>query len=829
MPVKLLVTSLVTAFNLGLALLVYLKDPSRWVNRTFAVFALTVAGWTVGTYLGSTYAGTPTGLLVGRGAFAMGGLMAYALLVFLHIFPTSSRLPRSFPVKVFGVLGATLTLAAISTPWIVATLTTEAGSPKVRYGPLYPLFAVYIVGSVGYSFITIFHKIRVARGAERLQLKYLFIGLLIPGLLVTVTNLLIPLAFGTSQFSQYGPLFSFLMIAMIAHAIVRHRLMDIRLVVRRGVVLLLAVAIAGGVFLTLLGLITTAVFSRAHELPLWIEVSLVLLIAILFQPLRQWIQTSLDRYLYREPYDYQRTVREASRTIGSMLDLKSLLNYVCEVIGRTVRPEAVSIYIKNPGSPGYTQMAIRRFIQDTGNLQFAETLPEYSPLVHFLSNARSYLLHDDLRTAKPDAVPNEALTELMELGGELALPVLHEEQLIGFLIVAPKLSGDPYFSEDIDLLSTLVSQAAIAIKNAQLYREVAVVNEYITNIVATMESGVIAVDPDGKVTLFNPAAERITGLAARAIRSGPAAGLPSALAHPLQATLTDGQPRVHTETTIPDAAGHYRPVSSSTYALRDRPGNVLGAVAIFSDLTRLKELEGEKRRAERLASIGALASGIAHEIKNPLVAIKTFAELLPERFTEKDFREDFSQVVIREIARIDDLVARLRGLAAPAARPLPSLDLREPIEETLALLRGQLEQKRIRVRRLYDQALPLVAGDPAQLKQLFLNLFMNALEAMDAGGELTIRLSRRESTGAPSLLVEVSDTGSGIPQNMLGKVFDPFVTTKPGGSGLGLAICRGIADAHRATIRVENNARSRGTTVTIDFLVTDETPAAIKA
>ena len=122
-----------------------------------------------------------------------------------------------------------------------------------------------------------------------------------------------------------------------------------------------------------------------------------------------------------------------------------------------------------------------------------------------------------------------------------------------------------------------------------------------------------------------------------------------------------------------------------------------------------------------------------------------------------------------------------------------------------------------------------MAGDPAELKQLFLNLFMNALEAMDAGGELTIRLSRRESTGAPSLLAEVSDTGSGIPQNVLGKVFDPFVTTKPGGSGLGLAICRGIADAHRATIRVENNARSRGTTVTMEFLVTDETPAGVKA
>lgn len=828
MSTKLLVLSLVTALNLGLALLVYLKDPSRWVNRAFAVFALMVAGWTAGTYLGTTYAGTPTGLFVGRGAFAMAGAMAYALLLFLHVFPASSKLPRSFSVKIFGLLAAVLTAVAISTPWILATLTIEGSSPKVRYGPLYPLFAFYIFGTVGYSFLTVFRKIRVARGVDRLQLRYLFIGLLIPGLLVTVTNLLIPLAFGTSQFSQYGPLFSFLMIAMIAHAIVRHRLMDIRLVIRSGVVLLLAVAIAGGIFLTLLGFIRTTVFARAHESPLWLEVSLVLLIAILFQPLRQWIQTSLDRYLYREPYDYQRTIREASRTIGSMLDLKSLLNYVCDVIGRTIRPEAASIYIKNPERPAYTQMAVRKFIDNAGSSAFEETSSENSPLITFLSSARTYLLRDDLRQAKPDADGSEALKELAALGGETALPILHEDQLIGFLIVAPKLSGDPYFAEDIDLLSTLVSQAGIAIKNAQLYREVALVNEYVTNIVATMDSGVITVGADGKVTLFNAAAERITGLNAKAVRSGPAAGLPIALAHPLQATLTDGLPRVQAETTIPDVAGRYTPVSCTTYALRDRLSNILGAVAIFNDLTRLKELEGEKRRAERLASIGALASGIAHEIKNPLVAIKTFAELLPERFTERDFREDFSQVVIREIARIDDLVARLRGLAAPATRPLASLDVRAPIEETLVLLRGQLEQKRISLNRLYDQVLPQVAGDPAQLKQLFLNLFMNALEAMEPAGELTIRLTSGESTSAPSLLVEVSDTGTGIPEEIIGKVFDPFVTTKPRGSGLGLAICRGIADAHRATIRVENNANRRGTTVTIEFVVMEETLATVK-
>ncbi|HLE21120.1 MAG TPA: ATP-binding protein, partial [Vicinamibacteria bacterium] len=146
----------------------------------------------------------------------------------------------------------------------------------------------------------------------------------------------------------------------------------------------------------------------------------------------------------------------------------------------------------------------------------------------------------------------------------------------------------------------------------------------------------------------------------------------------------------------------------------------------------------------------------------------------------------------------------------------------------LVLLRGQLEQKRVRVRRLYERTILPVAGDPAQLKQLFLNLFMNALEAMEPGGQLTIRLARGESVDSPSLLVQVSDTGTGIPEEMIGKVFNPFVTTKPRGSGLGLAICRGIADAHRATIRVENNANRSGTTVTIEFAVTEEIPAPIR-
>jgi len=240
---------------------------------------------------------------------------------------------------------------------------------------------------------------------------------------------------------------------------------------------------------------------------------------------------------------------------------------------------------------------------------------------------------------------------------------------------------------------------------------------------------------------------------------------------------------------------------------------------VFSDLSKIKALENEKRRAERLASFGALVSGIAHEIKNPLVAIKTFAELLPERFSDADFRDDFSKVVGSEIDRIDDLVGRLRSLGAPAPETVAAIDIRDPISDTLSLLRAQLEHTQTTVERDLGESPALVAIDPAQAKQLFLNLFLNAIEAMNPGGLLTVRLSRVYRQGTSWIQATVSDTGQGIPESIRTKIFEPFFSTKARGSGLGLAICRSIADAHKGTLRAENRAQGIGTNVLVEFPV----------
>jgi signal transduction histidine kinase len=242
-----------------------------------------------------------------------------------------------------------------------------------------------------------------------------------------------------------------------------------------------------------------------------------------------------------------------------------------------------------------------------------------------------------------------------------------------------------------------------------------------------------------------------------------------------------------------------------------------GSGLVFNDVSKLKALEADKRRAERLAEFEALVSGIAHEIKNPLVAIKTFAELLPERFQEPEFRDDFSKVVVNEIDRIDDLVARLRALAAPSLQIGATSDICEAISNTLTLLRGQFEKLNIRVTSKFGSELPPVAVDRAQLKQLFLNIFLNAIDAMCGAGEISVRVSQRPSEDGPRVMVEVQDTGPGIPDAIRDKIFSPFFSTKPRGAGLGLAICRGIVDAHQGVVRAECAPGQRGANIIVEF------------
>jgi len=638
--------------------------------------------------------------------------------------------------------------------------------------------------------------------------------MILPGAGVIATNLLWPLFTGRSTYSWIGPYFCLAFTAIVGHAIIRRRLTDFRLVVHSSLTIATAIVLSA-VPPALLLVIFWPRLSHLDTRELALVLGAIAIVTVLIPITRDVANRLLDRYVYRTHANYRRTVREASQMLTRVLQLKKLLAFISTTVVRSTAAEGVAVYLREDG---VFRCAIAEKPKDVEH--FAAPARAPGEVIAALETAQEPIVTDEVARER-DAAAVALCEQLTQANWALLLPVLSEDTLIAMIAVGPKLSGDAFYQEDLDLLMTLANQAGIAIKNAQLYAAVVVANEYLENIVATLESGVVAVNAGGQIAMFNRAAEHLTGLAAEHAKSAGVTVLPACLGNPLRATVEDGQPRTQPEVDLPTADGRAsRPIICTTSPVRDPGGAVLGAVVVFSDLTPLKELEVERRRAERLAYFQALASGIAHEIKNPLVAIKTFVQLLPRRRDDARFLEEFGRISTREIERMQRLVDRLQTLSRPAGGPRSPIDVRLPLTDALEFLQPALDEKSLATTKTLGTEPCLVLGNQAELEQLFLNLLLNAREATPDGGTVSIELTRSEG----QVTVAVCDTGPGIPPELLERVLEPFFTTKPRGSGLGLAISAGIAQAHGARLRAGNREGS-GAIFTVEFpLVSVVTP-----
>ncbi len=810
----------VAGLNLAIGLYVYHTNRRSQPHQAFGLMASGTALWTVAVAF--AHYGTHATVQYVRLALSAGSLMVLGILCLANSFPVSPRPADAWILRLFTPAAIAFSIASLSSLFVVSATQLTTGL-HVVYGRVYPLFALVVLAGFGLALKSLTHTLKESAGLLRIQTRHLLLALFIPIAIGTATNLLVPLVFQVSALGRYGPFVSLLMIAMVGHAIIRHRLMDIRVVIKRGAVYL-AAFVAAGLGLLVLVVGSNLLFHDEHQVPLR-EILIALIVAVLFHPLKARIQDVFDRYLYREPYDYQSTVRQASRTLTGTIDLPTLLGHVSAILTQTLRPEGVSIYLLDEEEGlferAYTSGA------DPGRMR----LPSSSPLLDAVARDRKLVFRDELGNdpSARNTGSEGVLAALSRLGAEVVVPLLEENRVIGFLAVGPKRSGDPYFSDDADLLTTLANQSAVAIRNALAHRQVVQVNEDIEKILATIESGVIAVGSKGRVTLCNRAAELLTAAPAGTLRGQPVGHLPTPLARLLKATVADGHSRSQMEIALPDQAGQMLPIMCSTSPLVAPAGGTVGAVAVFSDLSRIKELEQDKRRAERLASLEAIASGMVHEIRNPLVSLKAYIQLLPQRHEDPDFREHFVRITEREISRVDDLLGRFRTLSSASSQPMEAVDVSEPLRATLELLGPEMLARQISLRHVADGRPRAVAGNASQLEQLFHNLCLNALEAMNPGGELTVRVADLTEAGGMTLMVEVSDTGRGIPDELLPTIFNPFVTTKARGSGLGLAICSSIADAHRARLRARNNTGRPGSTFTVEFPVLTERGVGVDA
>src|SRR3989454_4932039 len=330
----------------------------------------------------------------------------------------------------------------------------------------------------------------------------------------------------------------------------------------------------------------------------------------------------------------------------------------------------------------------------------------------------------------------------------------------------------------------------------------------------SVEPAVVVADAQRNVTAFNRVAERITGLQAQAVLGRKMAELPSPLQQAIEETFVSGKAVADRTVVLFPDADEKLAVHMNTSLCANASGQPLVVGALFHDLDSARKLERRIRRLERLANIGTLSAGVAHEIKNALVAIKSFADLLAQRNQDVEM----TSMISREAKRIDSLVNQLLKFAGRAKPAFATVSLHEVIGNSLRLVQHKLKVRKIQLVRALDAGIDQVQGDAKQLEQALINLLLNAVEAMEEIGTLTVatelvvateHITRSEPKGMKEQIqVSIKDTGSGIPPELATRLFVPFMTTKAEGTGLGLAITARIIQEHRGRIKVESEVRS---------------------
>jgi hypothetical protein len=631
-----------------------------------------------------------------------------------------------------------------------------------------------------------------------------------------------------------------------AYAIVRYRLMDVDIIFQQGYVYTLATISVLAVFYGLIFWV-----GGLEDIGATAAGVLILIAAFVFQPIRKWIQELLDRYVfYKDKYDYRLTLIEFARELSSETDLDALLRSAADRLRRTLSIDRVAFFLSDDeGRFRLRDPENGRYDRRNYDLSFLAPVPD-----------RPYLFFEQTRHLL-DVVsktwPAPVRRAISDLDLTYYLPCIVRGRTIAYLGVSRTEGGDFLTSEDLELLVMVSGYVGIAIENARLYRSLARkmqeyerLKEYSENIVESINVGILAADLEDRVESWNSRLEQLTG-----IPRDQAVGRPLLDLLPEELVLQFGRvrgengirhiyrftlrPKIEAKVIQMPAGGsngHTAPEGAAALAepqpqretilniavapLISRELEQIGRLIIFDDVTERDELERRLVQADKLSSVGLLAAGVAHEVNTPLAVISTYAQMLAKQVSGDDQKSRLLEKIAKQTFRASEIVNSLLNFSRTSPTAFDELDLNRVVQESLTLIEHQMEKSGIKVQLDLEEQLPPIKGNSGKLQQVFLNLFLNARDAMGAGGTLTVRTSRRGETVG----VDVADTGHGIESENMSRIFDPFFTTKAvrKGTGLGLSVTYGIVREHDGVIEVESQPGA-GTRFHLEF------PAARKA
>jgi signal transduction histidine kinase len=564
-------------------------------------------------------------------------------------------------------------------------------------GSLYFLYILMLFAYINYGLFKLFKAYRTATGAFRNQIKYFIYASIIAFTGGSTTFLLV---FDINVY-PFGQLFFPLNALVMAYAIVKHRLMDIDFVIRK------SVTYAYASFLLLFPLFAVIiayqilVFKSVIPSLSVLALSTIIIAAYLFPKVRFQAEKTVEQYVFKDKYDYKKTLSDLSRATVSILNINDLCHNIVNTTTEAMDVDRASIFILDEEKDAYNLCDAKGINEATVSTSYKKD----DAFFKRIEQRGDILIREELERFDDNPDAQTTAQMMQKMGAEISIPLIAKNRLIGLLNLGIKGSKKMYTHEDLELLDTLANNATIAIENSQLYEAQKKAKKYML-------------------------------------------------------------------------------------------------------------------RADRLASLGTLSAGLAHEIRNPLVAIKTFTQLLPDRFDDEEFRNSFLNVTTGEIDRISSLITELLDFARPADPFFQQQNINDVVEKMFTLIQNQAKKKELSIEKYLAENLPNTTIDIEQIKQVLLNLLLNAIQATPEKGKISIRTRKfAKVNGGPEYVqVEIRDTGEGIAEEDLDKIFTPFFTTKSKGSGLGLAISNQIIQEHEGTIDVQSTLQ-QGTTFTINLPV----------
>jgi len=666
------------------------------------------------------------------------------------------------------------------------------------------------------AFVFVTSYRRASSGILRQQLKWVTGGAL-AGIVPFLLFYIVPFFLGVVPRPWMN--FSTISLALIplsfGYAIIRYRLMDVDIIFKRG---LAYTAASGGVVAVYIAIVALigALFHTAWPSGTMGGVIAIVVAAFLFQPFRDYIQARLDRFFYRDRLDYRRTLIEFGRTLTSEVRLDPMLASVMDRISQALLVDRLAIFIEDESRPGSYRIARSVGVRYAGALDLSFLDAGNNPF------AQGILFYESARAARESSAPIRQTLEQLDLN--YFIPCQVRDHAIAVLGLGKTVDGDFLSSEDVELLHTIAGYLAIALDNAQLYSsleqkagQIERLKDFSENIVESLHVGVLAVDFSGAVESWNTQLERLIGVPREeAVGRQLEDVLPGDLMAEIAARSGDERVSSLYKFSMQNRDGRNLVVNVSIAPLVGKSGDRIGRLILFDDVTQRMQLEEQVFQNEKLTSLGLLAAGVAHEVNTPLAVISNYIQILAKQLPSSDPRQQLIEKVVKQTFRASEIVNNLLNFSRTGAADFTEVNLNVVVEEVLTLVAHPFRTAQVQVTRNLQQQLPTVLGSNNKLQQVFLNLFLNARDAMPSGGTVEVRTAAYNG----SVEVEIIDTGAGIPQENLHRIFDPFFTTKSlgRGTGLGLSVSYGIVKEHAGKVDVRSTP-GKGTSFRLEFPV----------